>query len=464
MEMGPFSSNRTSNISCNTLPWQVPVSRFLTRRDGTWHFARRVPAEFAALDPRGVIKQSTKVKIVDDRNGIKAGAVADRMNEVLESYWRGLVEGKAAEAQRRYDEARRRARAMGLEYVPAAALAERPSAEVLERLERLLAERATGTGAAARATRAAVLGGEAPPVILLSQLFEKFEAQVEAELTDLSPDQKRKWRNPKKRAADNLIKVIGDKAITDITPTDALDFSEWWQARVIEEDLHPDTANKDMGHLSRMLFTMNKRLRLGLGKVFDGMRLEGGVENTRPPFDPVYVQKTLLAPGALAGLNDEARRVVFLVADTGLRPTEAVNLNRKTIILDADIPHVRVLPDGRRMKTPQSQRDVPLVGAALAAMKAQPDGFPQYHDKGAGLSATVNKFLDENNLRQGGDRTLYSLRHTFKDRLTAVEAEDSMIDALMGHKETGSKYGTGPSLKLKLKYLHRIAFKPPAEV
>jgi len=27
---------------------------FLTRRNGTWHFVRRVPIEFAALDPRGM--------------------------------------------------------------------------------------------------------------------------------------------------------------------------------------------------------------------------------------------------------------------------------------------------------------------------------------------------------------------------------------------------------------------------
>ena len=59
---------------------------------------------------------------------------------------------------------------------------------------------------------------------------------------------------------------------------------------------------------------------------------------------------------------------------------------------------------------------------------------------------------------------MYSLRHSFKDRLVAVEAPDSLIDSLMGHKTYKPKYGEGPSLELKLKYLQQIAFKPPALV
>lgn len=440
------------------------MPRFLTRRNGVWHFTRRVPTEFAQLDPRGVIKESTKIAIADDRAGVRASIVAEQKNNVLEAYWRGLVEGKAAEAQRRYDAARQRARSMGLAYMPADELAQQPLADILERLERVVTEKATGPTERDRSARTAILGGEALPVILLSELFDRFERQVSADLTDLSPDQLRKWRNPKIRAVRNLISVVGDKAVTELNHTDGLDFSEWWQDRVKDEGLDPDTANKDMGHISRMLFVVNKRLRLGIPKIFEGMRLEGGVERTRPPFDPTYVQKKLLAPDALMGLNPEARRVVFLVADAGLRTTEAVNLNSSTIILDAEIPHVQVRPDGRRMKTPQSQRDVPLVGVALAAMREQPNGFPRYHDSAGELSATVNKFLKENDLRQGGDRTVYSLRHTFKDQLTHVGAQDSMIDALMGHKETGSKYGAGPSLRLKLDWLQRIAFTPPPRV
>ena len=168
-----------------------------------------------------------------------------------------------------------------------------------------------------------------------------------------------------------------------------------------------------------------------------------------------------MADGALDGLNEDARYIIYVIADSGLRPSEIVNLNRKTIHLSAKIPYVSVLPDGRRLKTDDSLREIPLVGAALAALKAKPDGFPRYRDNSSTFSATANKFLLENGLRPTEEHTVYSLRHSFKDRLIAAEAQDSLIDSLMGHDTYKPKYGKGPSLELKLKYLQRIAFKPP---
>ena len=76
---------------------------------------------------------------------------------------------------------------------------------------------------------------------------------------------------------------------------------------------------------------------------------------------------------------------------------------------------------------------MPLVGAALAALKKRPEGFPRYLDNSSTFSATANKFLLENGLRPTEDHTVYSLRHSFKDRLIAAEAQDSLIDSLMGH-------------------------------
>lgn len=161
------------------------------------------------------------------------------------------------------------------------------------------------------------------------------------------------------------------------------------------------------------------------------------------------------------GLNSEARRTVMLIADTGLRLSEAINLNGTTIHLDCAVPYVEVLPDGRHVKTADSVRQVPLVGTALAAMRLQPGGFPKYVDRGSQFSTEVNKYLTANALRPTPKHTLYSLRHTFKDRLVAAKCQDSMIESLMGHADDHPKYGEGPALGLKLEVLQRIAFRPP---
>lgn len=432
---------------------------FLTRRNNTWHLVRRVPTEFAQLDPRGVIRHSTRIKIANDRAGRRAARVAEKLNDELELFWKGLSDGKPAEQINGYNAVRRRARALGFDYLENETLIRQMPEAHLERFQTLLAKGLTDDAEA----RTALLGTAKRPAFMLSKLFEEYEAATKDEVKDLSPDQLRIWRNGRLRAVERFVEVVGDKLVSEVTPDDAIDYCEWWRERVIEDEVDPKTANKDIGQLSRMLKEMNIRRRLGLADIFKGLRLKGETERPRVPYDTEFIQKALLGKNALLGLNEDARFVLYVIADTGLRPSEVVNLQPNAIILDVAIPYVKILPEGRRLKTDDSQREIPLVGAALAAMKQRPEGFPRYRDKSSSLSATLNKYLLENGLRPTKDHTVYSLRHSFKDRLIAAEAPDSLIDSLMGHKSYKPKYGKGPSLELKLKYLQRIAFKPPSE-
>jgi integrase len=70
------------------------------------------------------------------------------------------------------------------------------------------------------------------------------------------------------------------------------------------------------------------------------------------------------------------------VLETGARPSEIINLSKARIVLDAEIPYIRIQAEGRLLKTDHSERDIPLVGLALEAMKRHPNGFPRYFDKG----------------------------------------------------------------------------------
>ena len=433
---------------------------FLTRRNGTWHFVRRVPVEFASLDPRRIIKHSTKVRVSSDRTGRRAARVACKLNDELENYWQELAEQQSRRATNGYDAARRRARSLGFEYVDNAQLLMLPSEKQFERLRHLFQTGLVEDPGA----RAALLGTEKRPPFMLSKLFAEYEAAIKDETKDFSPGQLRVWRNGRMRAVKNFVKVIGDKPVTEVTVDDGIDYCEWWRERVTSGETNAKTANKSIGQLSRMLKEMNIRRRLNLPEIFKGLRLRNTIEKSRSPFEAEFIQDKLLAAGALDGMNEDARFVLYLVAETGLRLSEAVNLQRHAIHLDADIPYIEVLPDGRVLKTEDLQREIPLVGVALEVMKLRPDGFPRYRDKASSLSAAVNKFLGDHGLRPTKDHTIYSLRHSFKDRLVAAEAPDSLIDSLMGHRTGKPKYGKGPSLELKLKYLESIAFRPPSRL
>lgn len=439
---------------------RVPMSEYLRKRDGYWYYARRVPTEFVELAGHEKIRVSTKIKVVDDRRGKRAAAVVDELNRAAEQRWRDLVEGRSSEAEARFATARRRARASGFEYVEAADLAARPLDERLARVE-LLTEQGPDNPEA----RAALLGTVAKPVILLSKVFDRFEALVRSENVNKSPDQLRVWRNGKKLAIQNFIKAIGgDKPLHEVSDDDALTYRDWKDKEIADKELSPKTGNKEISHLARMFRELSDKNRLGLPDLFAKRRFAGGDEEERPPFETNYVQGVLLGHWSLVDLNPEARRIMYVVADSGLRPSEVCNLTKETIVLDAEIPYVKVRPDGREIKTAPSSRDIPLVGVALAALKAQPRGFPRYRDKGGSLSATLNAFLRSHDLFPTDRHTVYSLRHTFKDRLIEAEAPDSIIDQLMGHREDKPKYGKGASLKLKHKWLQAIAFRPPSKV
>jgi hypothetical protein len=262
---------------------------FLTRRGHTWHFVRRVPVEFAHLDPRGIVKHSTKVRVAQDRTGRRAARVAGKFNEELELFWKGLTEGRSRDDLRRYDEARRRARTLGFEYIESTQLLMLPPEQRLERLEALVTRGVANEPVA----RAALLGTEKRPVFRLSKLFEEYESLTKDEVKDFSPNQLRVWRNSRMRAVENFVSVASDKPVNELTEDDAIDYTEWWRDRVLNDNVAVKTANKDIGQLGRMLKDVSIRRRLKIPDIFKGLRLRGEAKRSRVPFEPDFIQDKL---------------------------------------------------------------------------------------------------------------------------------------------------------------------------
>ncbi len=429
------------------------------KRDGIWYLVRRVPKEFAELDRRTIVRVSTEIAVADDPRGVRAKQAVRQLSAELEAYWRGMRDGQAAEAHRRYEAARKRARSLNLNYQPADALAGAPIEEIVKRVH-LLMERQTIDD---ESEVAAVLGGESKPTLRLSGLLEAVEGIQKNKLDKYSKNQRRRWQNAKKLAIKNLTAIIGDKTLTEITRADAIQYRQYWQERVAVEELRIDTANKDMGHLTQMFGAVDKVHLTDVRAKFTGLLLEGGGYEQRAPFDPDFVRDVILARGALDGLNEEARAIIWVVASTGMRPVEVCHVRAEHIHLDAPVPYVTIKAVDRVLKTDHSARDIPLLGSALEAFKRFPGGFPRYHDKNASFSAAANKFMAENGMRPSDAHTVYSLRHTFEDQLTGIEAPEKVVAALMGHKWIRPKYGAGPTLAQKARWMKRIAFKLPKQ-
>ena len=428
---------------------------------GFWFLVRRVPGEFAPFDHRRPVRITTGIRVVDDPRGVRAGEVVERLDRDLVRYWKDLSSGKDAGADARYQQACAQARTLGIAYAPANEVAvQLPVEGVLKRFETLLQRRS----AAKPAEVSAVLGGERPPEVMTTTMLEDYEDCLRAGLASKSQRQRQKWRIAKGRALRVFLEIVGEVPLTSLSRTDALKLRSHWQDRVVAGEVEIATANKSIGHVSTMFRTINESRQLNAPAIFARLRISGEKKGQRLAFAPDFVQNNILADGVFKDINPEARRVVYLVAETGLRLSEATGLTRDAIHLDAPVPYVCVMADGRELKTDQSHREIPLVGVALKAMREQPDGFPRYRDKADSLSALMNKAMDARGLRPEAGQSLYSLRHTFEDRLTAVDAPDKIIACLMGHKWSRPRYGVGPSLEHKREWLNRIAFSSPSTV
>ena len=150
-----------------------------------------------------------------------------------------------------------------------------------------------------------------------------------------------------------------------------------------------------------------------------------------------------------------------------MRLSEAIGLCRSDVILDAPHPFVRIEPKPwRRLKTAESERIVPLVGAALWAVKmalAQSCNdyvFPKYCSssevKANSASAALNKWLKA---KVSAEVVIHSLRHAFRDRLRAINCPPEIIDRLGGWARVGvgETYGEGYTTEVYHSYLKSIA-------
>ena len=149
-----------------------------------------------------------------------------------------------------------------------------------------------------------------------------------------------------------------------------------------------------------------------------------------------------------------------------MRLSEAVGLRQQDLKLDHEVPHVALVPYAtRRLKTDSSERIIPLVGASLWAANRINESanaeycFPRYCSGSVcnsnSASAAINKWIKT---IAGPDAVIHGLRHSFSDRLRAVEAPVDLIDQLGGWslQSVGQGYGDGYPLKNLQQWLLRV--------
>lgn len=444
-----------------------PSLRFLKQRKGWWHYQRRVPERFASVDERGLIQvalrtQSLEVAIM--RRDSLAEADAALWNAKLLDLTGGDNQRSAWNAASSLHKAAvARALAQGFVYRPVEEIAALPDVE--EIVARL---RAADLGKAPTEAKAEALLGGVPAPLDKTTVSEAFALYVSKIAFDdqynKSAAQRDAWEKTKQTSIDYFIDLIGDIPLADITRDVATEYRDWWQTRMLPQKdgskpVTPNTANRHVGNMRSLYQRYYKyRGKADVEDPFRGFFFAGKSTVKRASFSDDFVRGRILVPGLFDGLRPELRVIIYLLIETGARLSEIVNLRPQDIRLEHAVPHIFIRAEqNRELKTDNSEREIPLVGVALPAMRLCPKGFDHYYDRSTLVSANLMKAFKLRDLLPSKDHVIYSLRHSFEDRMLEGGLDYGLRCALMGHKNNRPEYGQGGSLVYRREQLLKIA-------
>ena len=258
-----------------------------------------------------------------------------------------------------------------------------------------------------------------------------------------------------------VIELLGNLPIDEYNSKDASKFRDW----LMEKGLL-------VSSVKRIFSSIRSIINLSISE--DGINCINAFSKTyMPDKDSIDLRKPIPTKDIkhIQSLcrehDDDLRWLIALLSDTGMRLGEGVGLLKSDMKLDCEIPHISLIPHPwRRLKTKSSQRCIPLVGASLWASKKILDNrndsiyaFPRYTTKdncnANSASATLNKWLKEKLLN---DYVIHGFRHSFRDRLRAIECPTEIIDQLGGWslRSVGEGYGKGYELSVLNKWLLKL--------
>jgi integrase len=258
-----------------------------------------------------------------------------------------------------------------------------------------------------------------------------------------------------------VIKVLGDHPLSAYSTIDAAKFRDW----LIDQGMARDTIKRVFGSIRSIINLAIKEQGLGCSNAFSGTFMPDGLPVTqRRPIPIDDIRKIQLK---CRDEDDELRWIIALLSDTGMRLGEAIGLLKSDIVLEVKIPHITLKPHPwRRLKTPGSERQIPLVGASLWAAKRALNqhidtkfAFPKYcSDEGHktnSASAALNKWLKAHTLEEC---VVHSFRHSMRDRLRAAECPFDVVDQIGGWATAGvgSGYGRGYTIEVLGSWMQRI--------
>ena len=256
----------------------------------------------------------------------------------------------------------------------------------------------------------------------------------------------------------SVIELLGDRPLDEYSSSDAATYRDY----LLKKGLTTNSVKRNFSYIRSIINLCIQEHGLDCKNPFSRVYLPDLDDSKKRK--PIPIENIRQIQQDCRQADDEARWLVALISDTGMRLSEAAGLHIDDIKLDCEIPHIDLKSHSwRSLKTRGSQRQIPLIGASLwAAMRVKatnttsPFAFSRYTSaKGTNAnsaSAAINKWLKP---RVPEGCVIHSFRHSLRDRLRAVQCPSDMIDQIGGWSTAGvgQSYGEGYCCKEKSKYM-----------
>ena len=209
------------------------------------------------------------------------------------------------------------------------------------------------------------------------------------------------FRRGAERNIQTVIDVLGDRPIDAYSSSDAASLRDY----LLAKGLTTNSVKRNFSTIRSIINLCIQEHGLDCRNAFSRVYLPDLEDNKRRK--PIPLENIRRIQRDCRVEDDEARWLVALIADTGMRLSEAAGLHIDDIVLEDDTPYINLTQHPwRSLKTKGSQRQIPLVGSALWAARrikevngASPYAFPRYNKttttNANSASAAINKWLGQ---------------------------------------------------------------------
>jgi hypothetical protein len=162
----------------------------------------------------------------------------------------------------------------------------------------------------------------------------------------------------------SVIELLGDRPLDEYSSSDAANYRDY----LLKKGLTTNSVKRNFSYIRSIINLCIQEHGLDCKNAFSRVYLPD-LDDSKKRM-PIPIESIRQIQKDCKKADDEARWLVALISDTGMRLSEAAGLHIDDIKLNEKIPYIDLKPHAwRTLKTRGSQRQVPLVGRRYGQQK-----------------------------------------------------------------------------------------------